>query len=126
MSNQAPRGMSAGFTPVLLWENQNPKHSFAAQTIQIPELAKYDFFLVGYGEYSSNWKGFFAATPTFAIFNKGSHMLSSALNSFEHRNFTINDDSVVFEGGFEITSVGGQSLSGGDTFCIPRAIYGLR
>lgn len=114
-----------GSTLELLWENEDPTSSFAAQTISL-DLSSYDAVYVFFGYTNGD------------VFQRGMMLIDSATNHFRYtgnssnnirmfeRTATANTSGVAFSDGTYRTQGSAGTSNTGNSYMIPFAIYGIK
>jgi len=122
--------VGGGSAPVVLWENQSPSASFAAQTITLSDdVENYDYIgvIFAYGSSSANARKYFL--PMVMIPTNGAMGATICLSTYRNyrRNITnVSGKSVTFDDGTYYATYGTNTATTGNTYIIPRLIIGFK
>lgn len=109
-------------SPKVLWTNSNSTLEFGATSIQLPNLAEYDFYEIVYRFFHTNY------------YFKSSGKIPKGLGAFLEVSYNYNLSRFVSNGGtylsFDDTkqwnSYGGSSATNNNKFAIPHMIIGYK
>ena len=113
-------GPPAGVKIDLLWTNQSPGTSFAAQTVVL-DLAGYDFVMVlaATGTTAVNAETFIALVDDGASYNIFLRNYNTSTQYNYLRRFTVDNSGVTFASGLRDTTEN-------NTYAIPQKIFGIK
>lgn len=119
-------------SPTLLWTNDSPLSSFAAQTVQL-DLSAYSFVIIEFAEgpYTAGVLAQMAPVPTvtpptgYAAYNKLFGITQSGAECrFCCRTFTVSASGIEFSSGQYVDTYGGTNTTN-NNMCKPWRIWGV-
>lgn len=110
----------------LLWTNPNPTSNFAAQTINIANLANYNTVIVVWNNATTGSARIFCMAYKGYQFEMQDGHVGSGGTEWRRRLGLVNDTSVQFDTAYVSQNYGSKSPGTSSTnVCIPLCIYGL-
>lgn len=122
--------VGGGETPSLLWVNESPSRSFAAQTITLAEdVSNFDFIGVIFAVGSASAENRKNILPMLMM--PVSSAMGARMNVAIYRNYvrnitSVSGTSMTFAEGGYYAAYGTNTMTPGNTYVIPRIVLGFK